>query len=199
MNNQQAVLTFAENSVYFTLQLDEQNNIPSGSTTTDKLTIKSDIRTVPIGVIMTLQPSINLDTNEITMNIRPTLSRITSRIQDPGVAIIANRLNTNITSEVPIVEVRELDSILRIKSGQVMVIGGLMEERSVNTDVGLPGFQRIPIAGNLFKSKSEAAKTVETVIFIKATIIPGAGGGMIHEDDKNFYKTFANDSHPLTF
>lgn len=198
VNNQQAILTFAKNTVYFTVDLTEETRLGSGSTQdvrTNRVT--SRLNTVPVGVILTLQPSINLTTNEITMNIRPTLSRITSRVEDPATKIIAQRqgLGTDqVQNLVPEVEIRELDSVLKIKSGQVMVIGGLMEERTINNDSGIPGVRKIPIAGNLFGNRNNNTQTVETVIFIKATIVPGQG---VSAADRKIYETFTNDPRPL--
>ena len=197
MNNQQAVLSFATNDVYFTLDVQEEEQRDT-ATNVRRLTVNSDIHTVPIGIIMSLQPSINLYTNEITLNIHPTLSRITSRVEDPGVTIIAARNDvSNVSSSVPVVEVRELDSTLKIKSGQVMVIGGLMEDRSYNTENGVPIFSTLPVLGNFFKGANKQNSIVETVIFIKATIVPTSDS--VPSADKHLYNTFMRDPRPLTF
>lgn len=197
VNNQQAVLTFARNLVYFQLKVQEENR-NSTVAENNTLNIDSQARTVPLGVILSLQPSINLETNEILMNVRPTLSRQKGSVADPAVTLIAQRNGaTNITSEIPIVEVRELDSIIKIKSGQVMVIGGLMEERVDNRDTGIPVLSDLPFAGNLFKRTAKNTDMVETVIFIKATIVPGYGTA--DSGDKQLYRKFTNDRHPLTF
>lgn len=199
-NNQPAVLTFARNEVYFELDIQEEET-GLGESSVSNFNVDSTIKTVPIGVILTLQPSINLDTNEITMSIRPTLSRITGTVADPAVAITTRPTEDNpdqeqITSSVPIIEVREIDSVLRVKSGQVMVIGGLMEERTDNEDTGVPFLQDVPVMGNLFKSVKRTTTTVETVIFIKATIVPGHG---VAHEDKAFYHKFSADRRPLAF
>lgn len=199
INNQQAVLTFAQNFVYFELDVQEENRFSSTASDQNQLlTIDSQVRTVPIGVILTLQPSINLDTNEIIMNVRPTLSRLQGAVSDPAVAYLVQKagVTTNIESSIPIVEVRELDSIIKIKSGQVMVIGGLMDERTENRDTGTPYLSDMPFVGNLFKKVAKDSKVVETVIFIKATIVPGYG---VDNTDKKLYRTFTNDPRPLTF
>ncbi len=203
INNQQAVLTFAKNLVYFELQI-QQNSTSSTATGqgTTQNNYSSTPHTVPIGVILTLQPSINLDTNEITMNVRPTLTRSTTSVEDPAVQLQVAQLKKddpdapNISSAVPIIEVRELDSILKIKSGQVMVIGGLMENKTANSDTGIPYLSNIPFAGYLFKKTSKDTEVVETVIFIKATIVPGFG---VDAADKKLYRKFTNDPRPLTF
>ena len=197
INNQQAVLSFAKNLVYFEVQIQQNSTTSSTSTQgTNQLNISSTPRTVPLGVILTLQPSINLDTNEITMNVRPTLTRQKGEVLDPAVTLQAKQAGVDLTSPVPIIEVRELDSILKIKSGQVMVIGGLMEERAVNNDIGIPYLSNLPFTGYLFKQSSKTTEVVETVIFIKATIVPGFG---VDAADKKMYRKFTNDPHPLTF
>ena len=132
----------------------------------------------------------NVKRNEITMNIRPTLTRVSSRVSDPGVEIFAARNNIstdNLNSQIPVVEVRELDTVMRVKNGEIMVIGGLLEERTANTDTGVPGASRIPYLGNIFKSVTKGTELIETVIFIKATIVPGQG---VSVEDKEFYKKF---------
>ncbi len=196
LNNQQAVMTFAQNEVYFTLKLQEQSTQSTGGGD-EKLSIQSEFKTVPVGVMLSLQPSINLETSEITMNVRPTISVVSSRVDDPGVSIIAQRSKLdNIVSQVPVIEVKELDSVLKMKSGQVMVIGGLMKNSSDSTDTGVPFISRAPLVGNLFKSVSKTNTVVETVIFIKATIINGSS---TDATDRKVYKELIQDSHPIAF
>lgn len=198
VHNQQAVLSFAENFVYFKLDVNQQSITTTDGGEEEDLTISSETQTVPIGVIISLLPSINLTTNEVTMNVRPTLSNLVGQVEDPAVAFVASTTPgaENVSSLVPQIQVRELDSIIKIKSGQVMVIGGLIDERTINTDRGVPYLQDVPLAGNLFQKKSRSTTVVETVIFIKATIVPGYG---VEPSDKRLYRTFTNDRRPLIF
>ncbi len=191
MNNQFAVLNFSQNEVYFQVTLERQEqDATDNSAPETTVSVDSEIRTVPIGIVLTLQPSIDLDREEITMSVRPTLTRITQRVQDPGVTIIAQDIGLDIedlNSAIPVVEVRELDTVLRAGDGEIMVIGGLLEERTINTDTGVPGMSRLPFIGNAFKSVSKESSMVETVIFMKATIVPGQG---VSIEDEEFYKKF---------
>lgn len=200
-NNQQAVLTFAENQVYFTLQITQTQsaNGTTAATGLNKTTVNSTIHTVPIGIILTLQPSINTDTNEVTLNVRPTLSRITGSVSDPAVTYLlaSDTSLSGLDSKIPIVEVRELDSVLKIKSGQVMVIGGLMQDSSLNTDKGLPGVSSVPVFGNLFKGVDKSHSTKELVIFIRAVIV--GSNGSADNADRTVYEKFTKDPRPLKF
>jgi len=194
MNNQQAVMTFAENAVFFQISFQQTQTVSAAAPQTLS-GISSSVQTVPIGVIMTLQPSINLDTQEITMNIRPTISSLLGTVPDPAVPIAIAQLPSasqtllkGTQNLIPQIQVRELDSILKIKSGDVMVIGGLMSEKHIDVDNGVPGLMKLPYIGNLFRSTSHNVQNQETVIFIKATIIPASG--KVSDPDKDFYETF---------
>ena len=197
MNNQIATLTFARNQVYFELSV-EQNDTTSSGSTNNNTTVSSSIRTVPIGIILSLQPSINIATNEVTLSVRPTLSALVDEKDDPAVAYIAAQQGlSDLRSTVPVVQVRELDSILKLKSGQAMVIGGLMEQSGSNTDTGIPYASQVPYLGNLFKSTEKLNSNTELIIFIKATIVGSSGNSA--PADRVLYDKFTDDPRPLTF
>ncbi len=192
MNNQFAMLSFAENTVYFTITIDEETE-DSSSSSTSSISVESEIHTVPVGVVLNLMPSIDLESNEVVMSIRPTLTRITGTVEDPGFAYKARAEGiTDLSSDIPIIASRELDTVLRIKSGQVMVIGGLLNERTEKNDRGVPFLAHVPVIGNAFKAQERATTVVETVVFIKATIVPGSG---VSIEDTDFYNKFAKDQH----
>jgi MSHA biogenesis protein MshL len=208
MNNQQAVLSFVQNQVYFNLTVtssqnssnsnsnsnsSSNNNNSNNNNSNPQVLVNSTTKTVPIGVILTLQPSINAETNEITMNIRPTISRLApNSATDPAIAYIASQTGIQVSSQVPIVQIKELDSIVKIKSGQVMVIGGMMEEESINNDTGVPYAMSMPVIGNLFKGVRKANKVVQTIIFVKATIVPSDTSG-VSKYDRGLYNDFGRD------
>jgi type II secretory pathway component GspD/PulD (secretin) len=164
VNNQQAIISFTENHIYFTV--DKQRN-------NDKVFI-TQTSSIPIGIILIVHPSINLDTNEIFMNVHPTLSRINGYTKDPGIEYVTQRGKRKLNSNIPIVEVKEMHSTLKIKSGEVMVIGGLMDHRK----------NKQSISNKQHKFRNNL-KTTETVIFLKATIIPTFS--LINQRDKDLY------------
>jgi len=189
-HNQSAVLKVVENRVFFELDFERTMN---DTTNTDRVTVNSNIRTVPEGVIITVQPSIHAETDEIGMTLRPTITRITGTINDPGVSIASN--NT-VQSPVPIIAVQEIDSVVTVRSGRVLVMGGLMQDSGTSTDTGMPGASSLPVIGNLFKARSDANRQTELVIFLRATIIEDSGASPA---DIDLYKTFGRDRRPLPF
>ena len=67
--------------------------------------------------------------------------------------------------------VRESDSIVIAKDGQIVVIGGLMQETTTNDKKGIAGITQIPYLGNLFRVNTGETKKSELVILLKPTII----------------------------
>lgn len=204
INNQQAVLTFARNAVYFECNYTppSQSNVSSTSTSTEAA-LSCTQRTVPIGIIMSILPSVNLDTQEVTLNVRPTLTRQVGTAVNPQTGFLRSQATSASAAAsipditVPIIESREIDSITKVKSGGVMVIGGLMEDISRNVETGVPGASEIPIFGNLFKSRSEDTGKRELIIFIKATIVNPDGS--THKVDRKIYNKFITDPrNPFT-
>jgi len=210
MNNQFAVLNFSESLTYFTVTVEQDSQSTGGTSTQTTFTIDSEENTIPIGMSLTIQPSIDLGRNEITMNVRPRLTREVKGegVPDPAVDLNAALIATQTTdatlagqirsiqSVIPRISTRELDTVMRLTSGNIMVIGGLMEERSLNIDQGVPGVSKIPLLGNAFKSVQKNSEIVETVIFLKATIVPGKG---VSVADKKFYQKFTRERDPVNF
>ncbi len=198
MNNQKSKLSFAKDYVYFSLQPQLQNSFTtiSGttSTSTNPIIVQSTIHTIPVGIILDLQATADIDKDEITMNIHPVLSSVTSSVSDPAATFLASLSNVStaakaITNSIPVVEKKELNSTLRIKSGEIMVVGGFNEEKTTIAKVGIPYLKDIPYLGVLFGRNTKSVNNVETVIFIKATIMQPENS--ISEDDTKFYNDFA--------
>ncbi len=178
MNNQVAILKVAQNQVYFRMNYDKQY---SQNVQRENVSISSDIQTVPIGLVMSVQPSIDPETGDIILFLRPTISRLSKSVSDPAVDIAYNANlstsgeNTKLTpSMVPVVEVREIDSVIRLKNTEIGVMGGLMEIRSYQDTNKIPGIGDIPVVNNLFQGTADGDSVVELVIVIKATINKGA-------------------------
>lgn len=211
MNNQQAILSFATNEIYYTVS-STATTTPgtNGSNSITTVNATSTANTIPVGVILSLQPSIDLDKEEITMHIRPTLSQKTgTAVPDPAVEINKLNIGTNtgvnldalkeIKSEIPQIQVRELDTVLKARSGEVMVLGGLINHRDSVGEAGVPYLSDIPILGSLAKNSESRSAVVETVILIQATIVAPELGNTYHPQDKKIYDTFTQDPRPAIF
>ena len=193
MNNQSAVLKVATNHVFFKINYSrELGGMVNNSQQRDLERASSQIQTVPIGLVMMVHPTIDLETGKVTMTIRPTISRVVDEKEDPAVSILSK--NTKV-SKIPEVQVRELDSVLQVDSGEIVVMGGLMEERSDNQSSGVPGLQEIFILGNLFKSKEDKRNISELVVILCATIMDDETN--VTEADAEVYHNFTQDPRPF--
>jgi general secretion pathway protein D len=168
LNNQTAVLKVTDNIVYFTIKADTTANANTSTTT-----FTSTQNVVPVGLIMNLTPQIS-DNDVVTLNVRPTITSILSYVQDPNPSLRSAIPGNSIQSLIPQTRTREMESILRVSSGQTAVLGGLMEDSFVGTRNGLPNVSRIPILGDLFSYRDDKSVKKELVIFLRPLVIRNA-------------------------
>lgn len=201
LNNQVAQLKVAKNQVFFELEVTFTEATTVGQR--DRVTVESQIKTVPVGMVMTVQPAVDPISRRISLSLRPSITRITGFVNDPGVAVamgLAQEANPNlplVTSPIPIIEIRELDSILNMESGQTVVMGGLMQETVQTIREGLPGVMDIPLVGQAVAENIKENQVTELVIFIRATLANGPG--TIADEDIRLYKIFTPDPRPIVF
>ena len=99
--------------------------------------------------------------------MRPTIRRQVASAADPNPAL----KQAGTENIIPVFETREFDSILRLQSGQVGVLAGLMQDIVQNTDATIPGIRSIPILGDILANRSDLSTKTELVIFLRATVI----------------------------
>ena len=163
LNNQTALLKVVNEKVYFTVELDIREataDIP------ERRTFTSELHTVPIGLIMSVTPQIS-DSGFVSINIRPTISRITGFAIDPAPRLAGSDFD----NLVPEIQVREIESLLQVLDGRTVVLGGLMQNERVSQKDGVPGLSRIPGVGKLFSYTRDNLIKTELVIFLKPTIV----------------------------
>ncbi|MBF8268628.1 MAG: ral secretion pathway protein D [Gammaproteobacteria bacterium] len=178
LNNHTAVLKVVENFVYFEIEQEiEPGNPVIGTTST--LATTTTARTVPVGLVLTVTPQISSD-DSVTLNIRPTISTVIRTELDPNPTL------TLVENRVPVVRVREMESILKVNSRQIAVLGGLMQDVNRDTDKETPGLSKIPLLGELFKTSNRGSLKTELVIFLRPIVIKNAS----IEGDLDLYKQY---------
>ncbi len=166
LNNQTAVLKVVDNRVYFTIGVQVT---PGTATTAPLVTYTSTPNTVPVGFVMSVTPQIEAN-GGVTMNVRPTISRIVGYVNDPSPALAQN----NVVSRIPEIQTREIESILKVHSGDVAVMGGLMQESIDDRQDSVPGASALPFFGNAFKYKNDSSNKTELAIFLRPVVIHDA-------------------------
>jgi general secretion pathway protein D len=170
LNNQTALLRVTRDLVYFTIT-PQQINITSPGGGGGSVTVQPAFTTTPNvaaeGFMMGVLPQVG-DGDAVVLNVRPTIRRKIRDVPDPNPAL------TLTPSTIPEFETREFESILRVQSGQMAVLGGLMQDEVSNIDDGVPGLSSIPLLGELFKQKRDVRRKIELVIFLRPTVIADA-------------------------
>ncbi len=177
MNNQTATLKVVDNKVYFSIQVTPgissvSGNIPPTYTTTPV--------PVAVGFTMNVTPEIS-DSDYVTINVRPTITRIIDYVNDPNPSL-AYPCGTGVTTcnvpaivnQVPEIRTREMESVIRVSSGQIAVLGGLMQDEINNQRDEIPLLGNIPVLGGLFKNRNDTKSKTELVIFLRPVIIKDA-------------------------
>jgi general secretion pathway protein D len=168
LNNQSSVLKVVDNKVYFTLTV-TPGTAATSTTPATAATYSTTATTVPIGFLMSVVPQIS-EGNEITLNLRPTISRITGYVNDPN----PDLAKAGVSNRVPEVQTREMESMMRVQSGDIAILGGLMQDSRDKTSDEIPGLNNLPSIGNLFKYRNETSKKSELVILLRPTVLTDA-------------------------
>jgi type II secretory pathway component GspD/PulD (secretin) len=113
---------------------------------------------VETGVFLTVTPQVNLLTDEITLAVEPKV-------------IEAKQGGTFQGYSFKDPEERGVKSILRVKSGDTIFIGGLLRREDVNIVTKVPILGEIPILGMAFRHKDKTGNDRELVVFITPTIL----------------------------
>lgn len=181
LNNQTALLKVVDNKVYFTIGV---TITPATSTSAQLIVYTTTVNTVPVGFVMSVTPQID-DADTVTLNVRPTISRITGYVNDPSPPLA----DAKVVSPIPEIQTREMESILKVNSGQVAVMGGLMQDSVDNFKDAVPGLSKIPFIGDAFTYRNEASTKSELVIFLRPVVIKDAS----LDGDFKAYRNFLPD------
>jgi len=161
LNNQTALLKVVDNLVYFNVKADTTTTANVGTTTTFTTTPQ----TVPVGIVMTMTPQIN-ENGMVSLTVRPTISRNVGFVRDPNPSI-----PVNIPNQIPVIQVREMESLLQIRSGQTVILGGLIQDDRNDARDGIPGLSRPQGLGALFGQHERVNRQTELVIFLRPIVV----------------------------
>ena len=163
INNQKAVLKVGTDELFVTgLTTTTSTSGTGGTVTTPTLTLQPYFS----GISLDVTPQIDEDSN-IVLHIHPAVSVVQEKqkIIDLGATLGTFQLPLASSS------VNESDSIVRVRDGNIVAIGGLMTQSQTQDRSQLPGLGSTPGLGMLFGQRANAASKRELVILIKPTVI----------------------------
>lgn len=163
INNQKAVIKVGQDEFFIT-DVASSTDITTGTSTTS-----SNVELTPFftGVALDVIPQISEDGN-IILHIHPSVSTVTEKTKNISVSS-----TTTFSVPLAISTIRESDSIIRARSGQVVVIGGLMQDSITDEDASVPLLGDLPLIGGLFRHTREVKTKSELVILLKPVLVEG--------------------------
>lgn len=160
MNNQKAVIKVGSDEFFVTRV--SSNNTTTGTTTTT--TPEVELTPFFSGIALDVTPQIDA-TGEVILHVRPAVSEVVDQTKTLTVFGQEQRLPLAFSS------MRESDSIVRAKNGQIVVIGGLMQDVERDGKAGLPVLGDLPVLGHLFRHTQRSRRKTELVILLKPVVV----------------------------
>lgn len=167
LNNQKSVIKVGRDEIFFEPNYDVV-------TTTDPLTgeikdtrsVLSSVepKTVTIGVVLDVTPQISSD-GYISMNVHPSVTDL--------VRIEEFKVKGEVYATAPVIDIRETNTVVRVKEGQTIIIAGMMQDKRRKTVTKTPLLGDIPVLGALFRNTDEEERKTELVILLTPTVLVG--------------------------
>jgi len=195
MNNQKAIIKVGTDEFFVT---EVTNTVSSTGVTTN---VFPSIELTPFfsGIALDVTPQIS-ESGYVTLHIHPSVSEVVDQQKTVTIGNVLQQLPLALST------VRESDSIVRARNGQVVVIGGLMQDLTNDNEATAPVLSDIPILGNLFRHTKNRSIKSELVILLKPIVVAGSeewngalnqSGGEINQLRESMYdkypKSFLND------
>jgi MSHA type pilus biogenesis protein MshL len=172
LNNHKALIKIVRNEVFFIAEVETE--VVEGVGTTQTTEFVPTI--VPVGVTLDVTPQVAAD-DEITLHIHPSFSEIVSvelqPTSDPSLPQVGS---------LPVIDLREVDTVLRVRNGGTVVLGGLVQSKEFEQERRVPYVGDIPIIGNFFKGQITEERRTELVIFLTPRVLDPPQITQIWED-----------------
>jgi len=151
VNNQEARIHVGERQAYITTTTTQ---------TQTSNTISEAVTYMDVGVQLSVTPTINED-GFVTVKIKPEISSVTSYIMSSQ------------NNKIPIIDTSTAETIVMVKDGTSILIGGLSKDEKSSTSEGTPFLSKIPIIGTAFSSKTDNIVRTELIVLLTPHVIVG--------------------------
>ncbi|MGR3177314.1 MAG: secretin N-terminal domain-containing protein [Candidatus Anammoxibacter sp.] len=189
LNNQKAVIKVGREEIFFEPQFDIITSIdPNTGQIKDTRSEISSVtpRPVTVGIVLDVTPQISAD-DYIIMNVHPSITEL--------VKIEEFIVKGEVFASAPVIDIRETDTVVRVKNGQTMVIAGMMQDKTSETINKVPLLGSIPIIGALFRKTTQSIRKTELVILLTPTILAGRSIDALTERELRNLELAKKDFH----
>lgn len=157
LNNQKAVLKVGTDEFFVTGVTTTTSAVGTTSTTTPTVTLQPFFS----GIALDVTPRID-ENNDIILHVHPSVGQVITVDKVLNLGTAAGTYTLPLASS----SISETDSIVRAHDGQIVAIGGLMRQATVENESGLPGLSK-----RVFGQTSKRTEKRELVILIKPTVV----------------------------
>jgi len=168
INNQKAVIKVGGEEFYITNITQNNDNSNSGNSDNSSQT-QVEMKSFFSGIALDVTPQIDED-GYISLHLHPTVSDVTQK--NKAFIIGGEGFDLPLAAST----VRETDTVVRARSEQIIVVGGLMKEATVESVASVPILGDLPLIGRLFRHESVTRVKKELVVLVKPTIADSGGG-----------------------
>jgi MSHA biogenesis protein MshL len=166
LNNQKAVLKVGSDELYVTGVASTTTSTGSTSTSTPSVVLQPFFS----GIALDVTPQIGAD-GQVMLHVHPSISTVSEKQKNINLGSLGSY-------QLPLASstINETDSIVRVKDGQIVAIGGLMSQEQREESSGVPGLASLPVLGPLlFSQRSTVLRKRELIVLIKPSVIPADG------------------------
>jgi MSHA biogenesis protein MshL len=168
MNNQKALIKVGTDE-FFVTEISTTTTTGTATTTSPSVTLTPFFS----GIALDVTPQIS-DDSSVLLHVRPSVSEVVD--QNKEISFGANPVTGQpdvLNLPLAFSTVRESDTVVRARNGQIVVIGGLMQEDTRAEEAGIPGLKNIPGIGGLFRHTKQSTIKTELVILLKPIVVGG--------------------------
>ncbi len=156
------ILTLSNETAEIKITTDEAIGVQQN--TDENGNVNYTVERTETGTRLRVTPQVNRQNGEITLIVESVEKQATdSGFQTTGSSYISGTIKDP--------EERSTKAVVRIKNGEVLLLGGLIKRTETDNHTSVPGLSKIPVLGNLFKHKRDEVDDRELLIFITPRLV----------------------------
>ena len=172
LNNHKALIKVVRNEIFFIAEVNAEVVDQVGVAQVTEFTPQI----VPVGVTLDITPQISED-DRITMHLHPSISEIVDVVTQPSGSPLLDA-----TGSLPVIDLRETDTVMRVDDGATILIGGLIQSREIERQGKVPVFGDIPWLGQAFRQSEVDHQRTELVILVTPRILDAPMISRVRDD-----------------
>lgn len=153
LNNQPAVVRVGQDIPVFLRQVTTSPGTPP------VITVNESIQTITVGTVLSITPQISAE-GLITLDVTPAVSRY-----------VRTDSSASGDTTAPVIDIRQASSIVRLRDGDTIVMGGLVQDSANTTRRKIPLLGDIPGLGKLFQGKYDVSDRTELIFFLTPRVV----------------------------